>query len=101
MTYEYVSIDKQQDLNTNPTVTFSTVLCTVQVKDQNNQPVGNADVKYYSGAWREIGLTINGEVTKELLPANLSFRAALGTVQQDVQQDLSVNNVVQIVLNVQ
>ncbi len=99
MTYEYVSTDKQQDLNTNPTVTFSTVLCTVQVKDQQNQPVNNADVKYYSGAWREIGLTnSNGEITKELLPANLSFRAALGTVHQDVQQDLSVNNIVQIQL---
>ncbi len=102
ITYEYVSKDKQQDLNTNSTVTFSTVLCTVQVKDQQNQPINNADVKYYSGSWRDIGLTdANGEVTKELLPANLSFRAVLGTVHQDVQQDLSVNNVVQIVLNVQ
>ncbi len=101
MTYEYVSKDKQQDLNTNPIVTFSTVLCTVQVRDQNNQPLNNGDVKYYSGAWREIGLTVNGEITKELLPVNLTFRAALGTVQQDVQQDLSVNNVVQIVLNIQ
>ena len=52
----------------NPIVTYSTVLCTVQVKDQNNQPVNNAEVRYYSGAWREIGLTnSNGEITKELL----------------------------------
>ncbi len=102
MTYEYVSKDTQQDLNTNPTVTFSTVLCTVKVKNQQNQPVNNADVKYYSGAWREIGLTnSNGEITKELLPANLSFRAALGTVHQDVQHDLSVNNIVHIILSLQ
>ena len=74
----------------------------MQVKDQNNQPVSNADIKYYSLVWREIGLTnSNGEITKELLPANLSFRAALGTVYQDVQQDLSVNNIVQIILNIQ
>ncbi len=102
MMYEYVSKDMQQDLGSNPTVTFSTVLCTVQVKNQQNQPVNNADVKYYSLAWREIGLTnANGEITKELLPANLTFRATLGTVQQDVEQDLSVNNIVQIVLNIQ
>jgi hypothetical protein len=102
MTYEYVSNDKQQDLNTNPVVTFSTVLCTVQVRNQQNQPVNDADVKYYSGAWREIGLTnANGEITKELLPANLSFRATLGTFHQDVQQDLSDNNLVQIILPIQ
>ena len=83
-------------------MTFSTVLCTVQVKDQNNQPVSNADIKYYSLVWREIGSTnSNGEITKELLPANLSFRAALGTVHQDVQQDLSVNNIVHIILSLQ
>ncbi|MCO6446187.1 MAG: IPT/TIG domain-containing protein, partial [Ignavibacterium album] len=31
MIYEYVLLDKQQDISTNSTVTFSTVLCTVKV----------------------------------------------------------------------
>ncbi len=70
MTYEYVSNDKQQNLRTNPVVDFSTVLCSVKVsKTSNNQPINNAAVKYYSGAWRNLGTTnSSGIATKELLP---------------------------------
>ncbi len=102
MTYEYVSNDKQRDLSTNSTVTFSTVLCTLKVTNANNQPLEGADTKYYSGAWRDIGLTnANGEITKELLPKNLSFRAIYGSVSQDEQQDIGANNLVEIQLNTQ
>ncbi|MCZ7610167.1 MAG: hypothetical protein M5U17_08350 [Ignavibacterium sp.] len=101
MTYEYVPLDKQQDISTNSTVTFSTVLCTVKVTKANGQPLPGASTKYYSGAWRDIGLTnANGEATKELLPKNLSFRATSGSVSQDKQQDIGVNNLVEIQLNV-
>ncbi|MGD0339303.1 MAG: VCBS repeat-containing protein [Bacteroidota bacterium] len=97
MTHEYISMDKSQDISTNNTVSFSTVLCTVRVKNSQNQPVDNAQASYYSGAWRQIGNTVNGEVTKELLPVNLTFRVKLGTVQQDKAQNLSTNNVVEFV----
>jgi hypothetical protein len=102
MTYENVSNDKQQDLSVNPVVDFSTVLCSVKVsKTSNNQPVNNAAVKYYAGAWRELGTTdTNGIATKELLPKNISFRATYSNVSQDKQQDISVNNLVEILLNV-
>ncbi|MBK7631629.1 MAG: hypothetical protein IPJ23_13180 [Ignavibacteriales bacterium] len=102
MTYEYVSKDKQQNLSTNTVVDFSTVLCSVKVsKTSNNEPINNADVKYYSGAWRNLGTTnIDGIVTKELLPANLSFRATLGNVSLDKQQDISGNNLVEILMNI-
>ncbi|MGA3288551.1 MAG: hypothetical protein ABSD46_14145 [Bacteroidota bacterium] len=95
MTYEYVSIDKAQDISTNNTVSFSTVLCTIRVKNAQNQLVNNALASYYSGAWRQIGNTVNGVITKELLPVNLSFRVKYGTQQQDKQQNLSTNNVVE------
>lgn len=101
MTYEYVPLDKQQDLSTNSTVTFSTVLYTVKVTNANNQPLAGANTKYYSVSWRDIGLTnVNGEATKELLPKNLSFRAISGSVSQDKQQDIGVNSLVEIQLNV-
>ncbi len=102
MTYEYVSKDKQQNLNTNPVVDFNTVLCSVKVsKTSNNQPISNATVKYYSGAWRNLGTTnTSGIATKELLPANISFRATSGSVSLDKQQDISVNSIVEILLNV-
>jgi hypothetical protein len=95
MTYEYVSVDKQQDLSSNNMVGFSTVLCTIRVKNSQDQLVDNAFASYYSGAWRQIGKTVNGEIAKELLPVNLSFRAKYGTQQQDKQQNLSTNNVVE------
>jgi hypothetical protein len=94
MTYEYVSLDKTQDLSTNSAVSFSTVLCTIRVKNSQSQPVDGATASYYSGAWRQIGTTVNGEVTKELLPVNLTFRVNYGTQQQDKTQNRSINNVV-------
>jgi len=102
MTYEFVSKDKQQNLSTNPVVDFTTVLCTVKVsKTSNNQPINNATVKYYAGAWRNLGTTnADGISTKELLPANLSFRATYGNVSQDKQQDIGTNSLVEIQLNV-
>ncbi len=102
MTYEYGSIDKQQNLSTNPVVDFNTVLCSVKVsKTSNNEPINNATVKYYAGAWRNLGTTnTSGIATKELLPTNLSIRATVGNVSQDKQQDISVNSLVEILLNI-
>jgi hypothetical protein len=98
MSYEYISNDQQQNIGTDPTVTFSTVLCTVKVSNQQG-PLDNATVKYYAGGWRNIGSTTNGEITKELLPKNITFRASYGATQQDKTQDISVNNTVEILLN--
>jgi formylmethanofuran dehydrogenase subunit C len=98
MTYEYVSIDKAQDISTNNIVSFSTVLCTIRVKNSQNQPVDGAIASYYSGAWRQIGITVNGEVTKELLPLYLSFRVKYETQQKDKQQNLSTNNFVEFTI---
>jgi len=95
MTYEFVSNDKEQDISTNATISFSTVLCTITVKDSLGQPVNNVHASYYSGAWRQMGSTVNGQVTKELLPANLTFRITYGTSHQDRTQDLSTSSLVQ------
>jgi hypothetical protein len=98
MTYEFVSNDKAQDVGTNSTISFSTVLCTVRVSNMLGQMLSGVVVSYYSGAWRQIGSTVNGQITKELLPANLSFRASYGGRSQDKAQDLTTNTVVEIVL---
>jgi hypothetical protein len=90
ITHEGVSNDKQQDIGVENTVSFSTVLCVVHVNDSQNQPVDGAEVKYYSGSWRDIGITANGEVSKELLPKNLSFRVIYNGVTQNKQQDPSL-----------
>src|SRR5208283_435864 len=100
MTYAYVSNNKTQDVGSNNTVIFSTVLATVNVINTQNNPVNNAAVTYYSGAWRQLGNTVNGNATKELLPANLQFRAQSGSVSQNKTQDLSTNPLVVITLNI-
>jgi hypothetical protein len=97
MTYEYVSNDKTQDIGANTTVTYSTVLCTVRVTNTQGQAVDGAQMSYYSGAWRVIGSTVGGQITKELLPANLSFRMSYGGKSQDKQQNISTNSVVEFV----
>ncbi len=94
MTYAFVSNDKAQDISTNSAVAFSTVLCTINVTNSQSQPVNNVQASYYSGAWWQIGPTVNGQVTKELLPANLTFRITYGTSHQDKTQNLATNNVV-------
>jgi hypothetical protein len=76
-------------------VNFATVLCTVSVKNAQGQPVNNAMISYYSGAWRQIGPTVNGLITKELLPANLTFRMTLGTVSQDKLQNIGTNALIE------
>ncbi|MDD8018562.1 MAG: hypothetical protein PHP42_09335 [Bacteroidota bacterium] len=100
MSYAYGSNDKAQNIGIDNTVNFSTVLTTVRVKNLQNNPIDNATVTYYSGAWRTFGTTVNGETTKELLPANVTFRAKSGTVQQDKVQNLTTNPVVEIQLPV-
>ena len=100
MTYAFVTSSKTQDVGSNNAVVFSTVLATVNVINSQNNPVNNAVVTYYSGAWRPFGNTVNGNATKELLPANLQFRAQSGSVSQNKTQDLSTNPLVVITLNV-
>ena len=95
MTHDYISKDISQNIGTNNIVKFSTVLCTIRVKDAQNNLLNNAIVSYYAGAWRQIGSTVNGEITKELLPANLSFRANYYSVQKDKTQDISTNGIIE------
>jgi uncharacterized protein YuzB (UPF0349 family) len=98
MTHALVSLDKTQDISSSATVSFSTVLCTIRVKNSQNQLIDNALASYYSGAWKQIGNTVNGIITKELLPVNLSFRIKYGSQQIDKQQNISSNNIVDFVI---
>ena len=101
MTHEFLSNDKKQDVGANSAVTFSTVLCTVNVNDSENSPENDALVRYYASGWRDMGLTANGTITKQMLPGDISFRVTKDGVSQDKQQDLNTNPVVQFVLGVE
>ena len=98
MAYETVTNDKVQDISTNSTVSFSTVLCTVKVKNGQGQPVDGAQVSYYFSSWVPIGVTVGGQVTKELLPASLTFRETIGSATQNKMQNIGTNAQVEFVV---
>ncbi len=98
MNYGGLNTTKDQDVSANNTVTFNTTLTTVKVKDNQNQPVENAEVLYYGGSWRQIGFTVNGEVTKELLARSITFKAKKDNKEKNKVQDTSENSVVEIIL---
>ncbi len=98
MNYGGLNTTKDQDVSANNTVTFNTTLTTVKVKDDQDQPVENAEVFYYGGSWRQIGFTVNGEVTKELLARSINFKAKKDNKEKNKLQDTSTNSVVEIIL---
>jgi hypothetical protein len=101
LTYNGSSVSIAQSIDSNATVVFSTVLCTVSVTNTAGSLLNNATVSYNAGGWKVIGTTVNGIVTKELLPVKIQFRAAYGSKQQSVTQDVSINPLIAITLPVQ
>ena len=101
LTYCGSTVSIAQNVDSNATVVFSTVLCTVSVTNSSGSLLNNATVSYNAGTWKVIGTTVNGIVTKEFLPVKIQFRAAYGSKQQSVTQDVSANPFIAITLPVQ
>jgi hypothetical protein len=96
MTYAFINNTKVQNLDSSNTVNFSTVLCTVRVTNSSGQLINNAIVTYNAGGWKPFGTTINGITTKELLPANVTFRVQSGKTKLNKAQDITTNPIVEI-----
>ena len=65
MTYEYASQTVSNVPAQNNTYTFQTKNAAVQLQNsQGNLINEEATVKYYAGAWRDFGTTVNGVATK-------------------------------------
>jgi len=71
--YEGTRTVKTQHTGLAPLVTFQTVNVKVQLKDSQGNPLDGGAASYYGGSWRAIGTTVNGEVSKQLLPGSYTF----------------------------
>ncbi len=75
----------------NNTYIFHTINTKVELENSSGQLIDEGTVKYYAGAWRDFGTTVNGVASKELLPVNYSFRMTYEYGSNDKQQDISSN----------
>jgi len=92
MTYNGASLEKTQDVSSDPLVVFGTVAVRVELRDS----AGNlgtlpseGSVKHYASGWRTFGSTSGGVVSKELLPKNYSFRMTYNGASLENTQDVS------------
>jgi len=88
------TVQKNQDIGTDPVVIFETELITMELRDAGNLPVP-ATASYYSGGWLTFG---SGTTTTsmELFPKSYTFRVSYGCVgfSDEKAQDVSVNPLV-------
>jgi hypothetical protein len=94
MTYAKGSNEKYQDIGSNPTVTFQTANARVELRDSQGNLIDGGAVKYYSGAWYDLGATSGGVAAMELLPFNYKFRMTYANGSNEKYQDIGVNPVV-------
>jgi len=98
MIYAYASQDMADVPVSGRPAVFQTVSCEVQLKSSAGQLMDEGTVKYYAGGWRDFGMTSGGTAVRELLPKTYTFRAAHSGSHTDMEQDVSANPVVVIVI---
>jgi hypothetical protein len=91
MVYEGKSLDITQDITANPTVTFTTVNVTMRLQTSGGAPLDPGQALFYTTGWRTFGTTSGGQVSKELLPGDYSFRLRYLGANQDTSQNISSN----------
>ncbi len=86
--------EKYQNVGTTPTVTFTTNLVTVELRDHDNNLLSEAtNLQYHQGAWNTFatGTTSSGQATMELLPGNYYFRLKYNNGAQEKYQNVGTN----------
>ena len=91
MNYAFARQEKAQNLATNPTVVFQATNVTIQFKDSTGALMDTGTVQYYSGAWRDMGSTSGGQVSKEMLPGSYTFSMSYGFARQQKSQSIAAD----------
>jgi PKD repeat protein len=93
--YAGASLDKSQNISSNPVIVFQTINVTSSLNDSMNNPIISGNVSYYASGWKDFGnIDTSGTTTKELLPGNYSFRMSYLGATEDLKQNISFNPVV-------
>jgi Tol biopolymer transport system component len=96
MGYGGATLEKAQNVATNPLVVFRTVLVTVELRDSAGAGIPGGQASYYASGWRTFGATGEaGQVTKELLPVQYTFRMGYGGATIEKAQNVATNALVQ------
>jgi len=94
MDYGNARNEKWQNVGTNPTVVFQTVLVTVELRDHGGNLLnGGGTVSYYYWSWKTFGSgsTSGGQVSMELLPNNYCFRMDYNNARNEKWQNVGTN----------
>jgi hypothetical protein len=94
MDYAFTHNEKWQNTATNFVVTFQTRNVEVQLKDSTSALIDGGFVRYYTGAWHDIGNTSGGKVNIELLPSNIDFSMDHSFVRNEKWQNTDADPVV-------
>ena len=77
ITHQFVYNEKWQNTTGDANVLFQTKNVVISLKDSVGNLIpdtgGTGAVRYYTGAWHDLGTTSGGQVNMELLPANILF----------------------------
>jgi len=91
ISYAHASNEKYQDVGADSIVVFQTVQAKGELRNSQSVLMDTGVVKYYSGAWYDLGSTSGGVAVMELLPYNYKFRMSYAKGSNEKYQDISVN----------
>ena len=90
--YDYTTISKRQDVSLDQLVVFSTTNVTVHFENSSGVPINNSKIYYYSGGWKELGITNDsGIVNGELLPRKYTFKLEWDNTSISKRQDINID----------
>lgn len=91
MDYAFTRQEKWQNTAAGFSVVFQTKNVEVQLKNSAGALMDSGTVRYYTGAWHDLGPTTGGRVNVELLPANILFGLTHQFVYNEQWQEVGAN----------
>jgi len=90
ISYAGASLQKSQNVGTNPNVVFQTTLVTMKLLAHDGVTVLSGGAQYYAGAWKTFGMGTT-TATMELLPLTYNFRISYAGASLQKSQNVGTN----------